>query len=155
MVQGVREYDLDPPKGASVSRIEQATMGGRPLSVDSSFLLANPALQSSVGNGLSTENLSTVVLTFDPVPGQQLAIQASLMPSLTATGVPDHLAIKYMAGIVAGARARIRLLPGFEFSNPSLAAVDQDEAEKTIATAVHDAWTAFSSARPRSQPTWC
>ena len=151
-----REYDMDPPTGSMIVRPELVKLDGREIDLESSLSYRSPPLTADdLGPGASTQDLATVALTFSPAAGQLLQLHVSLAPAVQSTGVPDWIAARYMAGIVSGALARLRAIPGYAFSDPLMALSDQAAADLVVARAVSDAWRGLSSARPRSRPSWC
>jgi hypothetical protein len=58
-----------------------------------------------------------------PTPGQtgEIVCRVTYGPKMSATTLPDFLMDRYAEAIAAGAKARLMLMPGVQWSNPSLA----------------------------------
>lgn len=154
--EGVRQYDIDLPDGAQVVRIEKATRDGKPLKIEGAFALdKDPYEHAGSTQGLSSVDRTSIMLSSEPVAGSVIQLQASLAPSETATGIPDHLAAHYTDAIVAGALFRLRTIPNTTFANVDSAAVDIAKFQSEIGRVSALVWRTHTNEQPRSRPTWC
>lgn len=156
VVDGVRQYSLVIPAGAEIYRPEAATLDGNPLDVDGAFALSkDPALHTGSGDGLVSQDRESVLLLNATPAGAVVQIKAALVPSNDATGIPDHLASQFADAILAGARFRIRTIPGQVFTDVASAAVDLAKCESEIGRIQADAFRSHTNSTPRRRPTWC
>lgn len=150
------EYDFDLPPQADLVRIERATLDGAPLAVQSyrqvprDWTRGDGADQSLVSADMVTFRLTGLV-----TPGQRVQVQAALMPSATAAGVPDHLADRYLEPIAEGAKAQLMLTPNTSFYSADLAAVARMQFEAAVATHAVDVFRGHTNLTPRRRPLWC
>ena len=153
---GLTDYDLDTPVDAEVVRIEQATIDGKPLSVVSSRDVAQD-WESQPMNDLQlvSRDLKTFRLGGLPIAGRVIRVQASLIPSRSAKGLPDDLFDKYLDDIAHGARHRILSIPGTTFYNPDLFMVEKAAFEASIASKSVDAWRGLTKNTTRARVNFC
>lgn len=156
---GVREYALPLAgytTGAEVVRIEQATINALPLPIlsfrDASTNWANYEQPNEGILSFDRENFTTATAYG---AGQLIEIQASLMPSDLATGIPDRLFPPYVDDIVAGARARLMLIPGTDFASPQLAIDARNAFERAIDNKTVDAFRGHTGIAKRVRASWC
>jgi hypothetical protein len=155
--EAAKEYDLDLPTGAQVVRIESATLDGAPYAIQGAFSLIADPRQSSNGlpAGLSSEDRCTLVLANALPAGQHLQIQASLLPSESSTGIPDHLHAQYADAILNGALYRIRSLAGYDFSDDARGAIAMAAFEREIGRVQGLVVRSNTNVMPRSRVQWC
>lgn len=152
----VREYNLVPPTGTVVIRLEKATKDGNPLGVDGAFALSkDPTEHMGTGDGMSSADRRLMVLANTLPPGMRVQVQASLAPSVSATGIPDSLAEQYTDAIVAGALFRLRTIPSQVFTNVEAASMDIAKFSMEIGRVQALAWRTHSNDQPRSRVRWC
>lgn len=155
--QGVSiEYDFDLPAQTEMVRIEQATRNGRPLVVKSyreprKDWTRDPDMERC----LVTRDLLTYVLTGDFPAGDVIQVQASLMPSERASGIPDHMATRYRTAIAEGAKALVLMTPDTNYYKPDQAALARAQFDSQIGSARFEAFRGLSNAVPRATPKWC
>ena len=144
------------PRGAEVVRIEQATINALPLPIlsfrDASTNWANYEQPNEGILSFDRENFTTATAYG---AGQLIEIQASLMPSDLATGIPDRLFPPYVDDIVAGARARLMLIPGTDFASPQLAIDARNAFERAIDNKTVDAFRGHPGIAKRVRASWC
>lgn len=152
-----QEFDFDLPNQTEIVRIEQATKSGKPLTVQSYKQLAadwtkHPD-EAESGQSLVSRDLVTFNL-LGTVSGS-VQVQASLMPSVRASGLPDHLANHYMEAIAQGAKGILLLTPDTEFYKPDLAGVAKAMFEQAIGTHSFDAFRGHTGHVPRARLRLC
>lgn len=150
-----RTYGLDIPAGATVVALERAALDGTPIDI----LIwrespTDPEAAASGVLGIGSRDRMDITIEKTPADGQALSVQVSLMPSRTATGLPDHLFEQHADAIRAGALSRLLLLPGQPYSNPAMAAVHRQTYEVELASAAVHAYRGETNITPRRRPTW-
>lgn len=149
------EYDFDLPSEAELLRLEQATLNGSRLKLQSYRLRPSDWSQFADGEkALISTDLSSYTLTGLFAAGDKVQVQVSLIPSLQATGIPDYLATSYMEAIAEGAKARLLLTPG-SFFQPELAGVAKARFDDAVASETVDSYRAYTNEVPRASPKWC
>lgn len=113
---------------------------------------------AQVGPPTHYVQLTPGVLRLYPIPGAAAAvglkIRASVMPSESATGIPDDLAQKYRDAIHAGAKSRLMLMPGKGWTNLDLAAIYGRSFSDMADAANADAARAFGAAQITTRQVW-
>lgn len=153
---GAVEYDLDIPFGSVVVRVEKASAAGAPLDVLSpGTQLGDWADGGFAGSGLLSADRATFRLGRAQQGGKTLSIQASLMPSERAVGIPNELYSQYADPIGYGAKARLMAIPGQAWSNVDLASANTVMFERAVQSASVDAWRGHTNSTPRARVAWC
>lgn len=150
-IDGVKEYDVDPPVGAVLVRIEAAKKSGRLVLVGGSFEIAAQERQSS--DVVTLQDRLTLKVA-QAAAGETYSIFASLAPSRKATGVPDAHFNEHYDVIANGAIARVCAIPGFAFSNPGMASVRSGMFESQIGRVAALADRSFSNSMPVRRVYW-
>lgn len=129
----VNEYQIDAPSGAQVVTIKSIWMVNRELVPVTMERLQEliPNWQESKGSDPayynSAADYSTVRIF--PIPyganGAKMTIRAVYTPDQFGTTLPKFLADTFLDEILAGAKARLMIMPGKSWSNPQLAGVNQ------------------------------
>ncbi len=146
VVAGTAAYALSPPAtltDAAVGMVKWAWYDGSPLTFSTLEELGQlpvywPDVEANTPTNYTQQ--SHDALTVYPKPLVDLAdglqIKAAMIPSLTATGVPDWIGQKYVQEISYGARAALMSMFGKPWSNSEGAAYYRAlyEAGKTRAT---------------------
>lgn len=149
---GLARYTIQAPLGAAlVKLLEQASIGGRPVSVVSMECARGSAQRGSL-DGVWTDDLAT--LNVAPVPaesGAAILVAAALKPLQSSTGIPSALFEQYAEPISFGILARLLSMKGRAWSNPSKAADMKREFDYAIADAAWAATSGFSRAPVRSK----
>lgn len=149
------EYDFELPTQTELLRIEQATLNGQPLKVQSFRQRAKDWNQYPDGEkALVSRDLVTYNLTGMFSAGDVVQVQASLIPSLRATGLPDYLANSYLEPIAEGAKAILLLTPG-EYFKPDMAGIARALFESYINENSVDAYRSHTNEVPRARTKWC
>ena len=149
-------YDFDVPTGAQKVRIEQATVGGRPLAIESFREIDHDWQAHPQGErALVDQDLQTFSLVGRFAAGEAIQVQVSLMPSPSATGLPDDMADRYLEPIAGGAKAVLLLTPDTEFYRPDLAAAYRASFDRGVASAALDAYQGHTNNVPRARVKWC
>lgn len=150
------EHDFDLPPQTDLLRIEKATVDGRPIAVRS--FRQWPADWVRHGQDGDGAVISRDLVSFNIVGGVQagakVQVQAAIIPSLTATGLPDHLANRFFEAITEGAKATLLMTPG-DFFKPELAALSQAIFTTAINSNAVDAYLGHTADVPRARPKWC
>jgi hypothetical protein len=151
------EYDFDLPTDSELFALEQATQGGRPYPVQSfRHRTSDPAqFGADQGQGLVSRDLQTFVLTGGMPASERVQVQVVLIPSATATGIPDELASRYLEALAEGAKSELMLTPETPFFNPELAAVANEKFEQAMNEASTQAYRGHTKNVPRARPKWC
>lgn len=121
---GVSDYDIPAPAGAIALRVMDVLLNGRPLR-SVSFKEAAMTQQVAAPT-VYTSSVERGIVRLSPAPketGDQLQVRAVYAPAMTATVLPDFLMQRHAETIAAGTKARLQLMPGVTWSNPSLASV--------------------------------
>lgn len=149
------EYDFDLPPQTELICFEQATLNGRPLSVDSFRQRPSDWTRHPEGNqAVVTRDLQTYHLVGDFAATDVVQAQVSLRPTLKATGIPDHLAERYLEAIAEGAKAILHMTPRADFTDPGMGAVERAMFEAAIANCTVDAYMGHTNQVPRARPKW-
>ena len=150
-----REYDFELPPQSELLRVERATVGGRPMEVQSYRDRSSDWATNPQGDrALVTRDLVTFVLTGDFGAGELVQAQASLIPKRNATGIPDHLADRYLEPIAHGALSILLATPDTPFYKPDLAGAYRLMFEQDINTVAVDAYRGHTNEIPRARPKW-
>lgn len=155
IASGVREYDIEPPAGATVIRMLQATLDGEPTDIRSARLMPrNPATRINERAGVTSADLLTLWLARDLTAGSKLELQVQLAPTRSATSLPDWIVERNWQALAAGAKARLLDMRG-SWTDPQGARRAQDDFERLTHEATAFAWRGNSPAVPRARPKWC
>lgn len=150
------EHDFDLPTQTELLRVEQATADGRPLAVSS--YRQRPAdwvrHTQGGGQGVISRDLVSFYLVGGLQAGAKVQVQASLIPTLNATGLPDHLGNRFFEAITEGAKSILLMTPG-DFFKPELAALSQAVFMGAINSHAVDAYKGHTAEVPRARPKWC
>lgn len=150
------EYDMEPPIGADVLRLEQALIDTSPLLITSPRMVAlDWERQALSALQLVSRDLNTFRLGGTASAGRLVRVQAALMPSRLSTGIPDELYEKYADDIVHGARARILVIPGTAFYNPDLGMLERAAFESAMDSRAVDSWRGLTQSTPRARVNFC
>lgn len=151
------EYDFEVPDQAEVVRLERATRGGAALQV-AAFreLEVDPATVGVTTPSMVSSDLRVFRLTggSGTSVGEQVQAQVSLMPTPTATGLPDEIALRYLEPIVAGGRAVMLMIRSTTWHDPKAAAVARAEFESLIAQLAVSTFMSNTNVVPRARARW-
>lgn len=157
LVANLREYDLSLPAGTEVVRVQRATVDGRPVEVVGwNSLPSDMAIHGAGGTPqlVSSPDRLTLTIGAPGASGSRLQVQAALMPSRSATAIPDHLLSQHADALIDGAKYRLLRVPG-PLHKPQEAAEAMALFERAIAACSVDAWRGHTNATPRASPKWC
>lgn len=157
LVADVRDYDLDIPAGAEVSRVQRATIDGAPINVVgwSSTPVDLATRQALGGRQLaSSSDLLTVTIGSSAAAGSRLQVQVSLIPSRTSTSIPDDVLAKHVDAVIDGAKYYLMRVPG-PLYKPSDAQAAGLAFEQAIAAASIEAYRDHTPTTPRASVKWC
>ena len=148
--------------GAELVRIERAWYDGvvvPPRLVNEIEEAFGSDWQEHTGTPTAIVQMSPQVVRLYPIPvadaATGLRLRAALRPTESATGIPGDLARRYWEQILAGAKARLMLMPGKPWTNPDMAGVQAGAFDAGVSRAGWDAATGFGRGRIRSRPKWC
>ena len=151
-LDGQIEYDFDVPIGSDVSRVERATVDGKPIDIISYRAAPNDWTRVDLPDqGIVSRDLTTFRLGNAVAAGLSIQVQVTLTPSRTSTGIPDDLFDKYHYDIAHGAKAKVLAIAGAEFYKPDVAMLEHTMFESAIATNNVDAWRGFTANTPRAR----
>lgn len=148
------EYSFVIPAGSEVVRLERATRNGAALEV-SAFreLQVDPAVVEIPGSSIVSPDLRIFQIT-GASDGDQIQAQVSLMPTPTATGLPDELASRYLDAIVAGGRSILLMIRSTTWYDPKAASVARAEFESLIAQLAVSTFMSNTNVVPRARARW-
>lgn len=156
MASDLAEYELEPPAGADVVRIEQAIINSNRIPVVSFRDVAQDWERQALSDlQLVSRDLKTFHLGGIATAGQLIRVQVALAPSRASAGMPDDLFEKYVDDIVRGARAKILSIPETTFYNPDIFMLEQSAFESAIAGKSVDAWRGLTKNTARSRVNFC
>lgn len=149
------QHDFDLPMQAELLRIEKATANGKPISVNAFRQVeADPDRHAKGSRGVVSRDQATFQVLNGVGVGELVQIQASLMPVLGASGVPDHLGARYHEALAEGAKSILLMVKG-EFYDPEKAALSSAKFERAIGSAGVDSYLGHTQSVPRANPKWC
>jgi len=133
---GVIDYDLEPPDGYLVVKIEQAWYKGQKLDPMSPDQVQTPSIYNQNSGYLVNKGDPRLFIQKDPrtfslypIPGEtvplSITMRISLKPTRTSTTIEDVIFEEYAEVIGHGAVSRLALSPGKPYSNRQLAADKQ------------------------------
>jgi hypothetical protein len=154
---GNKEYDFELPNDADIARFERATIDGQPIEIGLwRQAKADPALfDGGVERQIVSGDLLILRLLGEFDAGLQLQAMVSLMPKLTATTVPDHLAGRYAEALADGALARLLNLGTASFFNRVAAGDAALRFQRAIDQCGTDLFRSHTNVTPRSRVAWC
>jgi hypothetical protein len=154
------EIDVETPRDTRVVAVKDVWASSRklrPVTMPQLFELM-PNWQTAEGSEPTYYNASIDYRTIRifPIPfgtnRQTLTMRVAYAPEMTATTIPDELAIKYWDALIGGAKARLMTMPGKSWSNPALSLYNRrlfdDGILKAKISALHDRVEGSLSVRP-------
>ncbi|MET3134957.1 hypothetical protein AAKU55_005260 [Oxalobacteraceae bacterium GrIS 1.11] len=142
MSAGTHSYELDVPKDARALVVKNvwARNGALVAKTMDDIAALMPDWQSAQGTPAYYNQQDWDELRVYPTPGDgdaggTLSVRASLAPTRGASTLPNFLVERHFQTIVAGALARLMLVPGQGWSNPQLAAYFKNEFRLACANA--------------------
>jgi hypothetical protein len=154
------EVDVETPRGARVVAVKDVWASNRklrPVTMPQLFELI-PNWQTAEGSEPTYYNAGIDFRTIRiyPIPiganRQTLTMRVAYAPEMSATAIPDELAIKYWDALIGGAKARLMTTPGKAWTNTALALYNrrlfEDGILKAKISALHDRVEGSLSVRP-------
>lgn len=155
-IAGLSEYDFDLPAGADVARVERATLDGIAVQILSFHDAPHDWTRKDMADqGLVSRDRKTFRLGNAVAASLLIQVQAALVPSRLAPGLPDDLFERYNTEISAGALSKLLAIPGTPFYAPDLALFKKSEFNAAIDTIAVDAWRGHTANTPRSRVSFC
>lgn len=147
------ERSFNLPSNSEIVRIERATRNGQPFAIESFREVPADWTSGDVNTAaLISNDLISYVAPCQLSTGDRLQVQASLTPSLRATGVPDDIAARYADAIAAGALSTLLLVPGVD--DPQRAMLFAARFEADIGRHAVDAYLGHTKNIPRVRAKW-
>lgn len=144
VLQGIVDYDLEPPTGYLVVKVMKAWLENQPLDP----LAPDFVREASVYNRLfssydAAPSTPRAYLQKDPrtisiwqVPDKKysngLTLRVALKPTRASTTVEDEIFEDYAETIASGALSRLMLSPGKPYTSPDLAAFHKAQFERGV-----------------------
>lgn len=162
VIDKINEIDIDVPTDARIVTIKDVWGPSRRLvPVTMSQLFEKiPNWQTAQGSEPTYYNASAdwKTLKVFPIPleanRQALRVRVAYAPTVSAKTLPDEIATKYMDGLMAGAKARMQMMPGKTWSDNTSAGINrtifQDAMLKAKIDILHDRVQGSLSVRPVS-----
>ena len=158
---GEGRYDIDVPTQSSLVEIKSVKIANEvdPLSpVTVGYLEENYVnWQTDRGNPRQYTQLTDEEVLLVPIPNSTLTdgliVTLCLKPSRSSTGFPAWINERYQDAIVAGAKQRLLMMSGVQWSNPMAGAMEKTVFENAIANASVDAALSRVRATIRTTPT--
>jgi len=126
---GVDQYELDQPSGAIALRVRDLWIDGNRV----------PSGQLSIASGMKSFDSANSfgIVTIRPTPTQAAAMQVRVVyaPMSTAKTLPDMLMQRYETAISSGVKARLMLMNGVAWANPTLGAFHKQSFDAAITEA--------------------
>lgn len=157
LVANLRDYDLDIPAGTEVVRLQRATVNGAPINVAGWSTLAVDLSSNESQGGrqiLASSDLLTVTLGNEGEAGAKLQVQVALMPSRTATSIPDDVLSKHVDAVIEGAKYNLMRVPG-PLYKPKDAEAARRAFENHVSGATVEAYRDHTMTTPRASVKWC
>lgn len=144
----------------SLVRVEQVAIDGRLLSaatVSDMPVLGGGSWSTTSGAPSRYLQISPHEIILWPTPEADASVRLTLsvQPSDTAPGIPTGFAVAFRDAIVAGAQARLMLMPGAPWENQAAGAVRAAIFGARLDSAHYQAATSFGGGRVASNPRWC
>lgn len=150
---GQRLYDIEAPYLSEVAHVDAAQMDGRQIALLNWRSLGRPVSQAGAHVGAApTSDLLEFELSADPGDGQSVRLQVTCIPSMTAPGLDDALALRHFDALKDGALARLLMLHDYGFYDPQRAGVAAMRFDKAKGQAQYRAYRNNSTAMPRARP---
>lgn len=147
VLAGIVDYDLDPPTGYKVIKVQRAWLDSDELSPLAPDLVREAAtynrLFSSYQSAPTTPShflqKDEATISVWPVPDKKytngLTLRVALKPSRASTTIEDVIFENYAETIASGALYRLMASPGKTYTNPELAVAHKSLFEQGINTA--------------------
>lgn len=152
---GEFEQFVSADKSTLVVHLLRATLDGNEIVVYTPDDMPTDWREGAAGFdiGIFSTNADAVQLVPVQDAGLELAIEAVLKPSNTATGVQDNIFDRYVQAIAAGAKADLLAKPS-DWSNPQLAGYYAGQFQTDIDNVAAEVRSGFSRAPLRVRPSF-
>ncbi len=144
----------------SLVRVEQVALDGRLLQAASVYEM--PSLgggdwSAKTGSPIRYLQVAPHEIILWPTPDSvaNARVTLSVQPSDTASGIPSGFATMFREAIVAGAKARLMLMPGAPWENQAAGAVSAAIFSARLDSAHYLAATSYGAGRIAANPRWC
>lgn len=147
VLPNIVDYDLEPPTGYLVIKVQKAWLENQPLHPMAPDLVKEAAtynrLFSSYQAGPTTPThylqKDERTISVWPLPDKKyangLTLRVALKPTRTSTSIEDVIFEDYAEVIASGALYRLMASPGKAYTNPDLAVVHKSLFEQGVNTA--------------------
>lgn len=129
-------FDFDIESGSELIKVVRATMGTHPDVSDFPVLTDDrePSMRHEDQNRdrVVHEQGNDSFKLYVRQLGEPVNLLLSFRPTLTATSCGDVLVDRYADKIALGAKAMLQMTPGYQFTNPGLAAENTRQFEQAI-----------------------
>lgn len=160
---GTDELDLVPTDTEqSLVRVEEAWYDNRkidPLTADEASAEFGDDWMSHTGAPSAYVQEFPGTLRLYPIPDTDaltgLKFRVSVKPSESCTGLPDALADKFRDALADGAKGRLMLYPGKDWTNLDLGAAMKGQFESAKSAGNLQANRSFGRGRNSNKARWC
>lgn len=145
VIQGICDYDLEPPGGYLVIKVQRAWLENNPLDPIAPDFVREAAVYNRLFASYNAESRSTPhyylqkderTISLWPLPDRKfvngLTLRVALKPTRTSTDIEDVIFEEYAEAIAAGALFRLQASPGKAYTNPEMAVVNKGFFEQGI-----------------------
>lgn len=145
VVANTVDYDLEPPTGYLVVKVQKAWLDNMPLDPIAPDFVREPAVYNRLYATYNAESASTPrgylqkeerSISVWPKPDRKytngLTMRVALKPTRTSTSIEDVIFEDYAEAIAQGALYRLQLSPNKAYSNAEMAAINKGLFEQGI-----------------------
>ncbi|MDO6385581.1 hypothetical protein [Uliginosibacterium sp. 31-12] len=154
---GVPEYSLSPSIDMTPVQIMSAGRLDIYMTDEDMQRCFGTDWRTQTGDPKDLLQLSPASVRLFPIPsedGAPITVSVAVIPSDSATGIPDEYAVRYRDGIAAGALARLMKSAKKPYTDEAKAAMYQGQFEAAIGQAISDRASGFGRARSRRPVGW-
>lgn len=145
VIQGQVDYDLEPPSGYLVVRVQKAWLDNMPLDPVAPDFVREAAVYNRLYESYNAGSVSTPrgflqkderSLSLWPRPDRKykngLTMRVALKPTRSSTQIEDVILEDYAEAIAQGALYRLMVSPGKAYSNAEMAAINKGLFDQAI-----------------------
>jgi hypothetical protein len=129
LFDGVADYEIDIPPQSRLIQVMDVWLGGarlKPVTVkDLQRVMPNWSTATSNLPVYYTAAVERGMIRLYPKPlnmsGEKMTMRVALVPTSTATNLPDFLGLHHFEAIASGVKARLMMIPSASWFNPQLA----------------------------------
>jgi len=138
VVKGICDYDLSPPGGYLVVKVQRAWLDNTPLDPMAPDFVREAAVYNRLFSTYNTSSQSTPhyylqkderTITVWPLPERKfqngLTLRVALKPTRSSLEVEDAIFEEYAEAIAGGALFRLQASPAKAYTNPEMAVVNK------------------------------